>query len=556
MKCIPALLLLSAGGAFAQTPVINQILNNYGLVNSGTVAQGAIFIVKGSNLSDQTTALQSVPLQTTLQGVTIRITVGGVTTQAPMYYVLPQQLAGILPSNTPTGTGTLVVTNNGRTSAAAAINVVRSGFGALALNGAGTGGAAVHDASYNLLSNTNATNPGNAVIFYGSGVGPTTGDETVLQEGANASGDLTSISISVQIGGKAAQVLYRGRTSFPGVDQINVVIPTLDAATYSCAVTVVITTNNVQANVLTIPVAASGSTCIPPNTGGGGNTSTTPTQSEIGAWSGAGTYKTGTVGLLHTTGHNVRDNNSGGTVTTMSKTGGFTANFSRLSGADVARSLSAAANALLIPTAGQCSVLTTVNPFPNITIGYLDAGPSINSSGPNGAQIAVKTVLPTQLVYLASNVPNTYIAPGRYTFSGQGGPDVGAFSGTLDLAPELVWTNTDDAKVVTRANGLPIQWTGGDPTQLVTITGQSFTSPSNIAIFFCWANNSAGQFTVPANILNQLPASNVISAGAATVVTRGVVNVYSMSQTRLAAPGMDYLVGSGEWSVTVTSQYK
>jgi hypothetical protein len=184
----------------------------------------------------------------------------------------------------------------------------------------------------------------------------------------------------------------------------------------------------------------------------------------------------------------------------------------------------------------------------------LDAGPSISSSGPNGTQVAVKTVLPTQLVYVANNIPG--ITPGRYTFSGQGGPDVGAFSGTLDLAPELVWTNPGDAKVVTRANGLLVQWSGGDPNELVTIAGSSFTSATNVSSFFCSANNSAGQFTVPANILNQLPASQVLTVGQNSALIRGTVNVFTMSQTRLTAPGMDYLVGSGEWSTTVTAQYK
>ncbi len=557
MRLTLSLLCLTTGVVFAQTPVVNEILNNYSLINPGSAAQGAIVIVKGSNLSDQTTGLQGVPLLTTLQGVTIRITVGGVTTLAPMYYVLPQQLAGILPSNTPTGAGTLVVVNNGRTSSPTAITVVKSAFGALALNGAGTGGAAVHDANYNLLSSTNSTNSGKIVIFYGSGIGPTTGNETLPQDGPNASGDLTSIPMSVLIGGKPAQVLYRGRTIFPGLDQINVLVPPLDASSYSCTVPVVITTNNVQANLLTIPIASSGSTCTALSTGGGGgNTSTTPTQTEIDGWIAAGAYRTGSVGLLHSTGHTVRENNAGATVTTVTKSDGFTANFNRLSGPDLARSLSTASNALLIPTAGRCSVITNINQFPNITTAYLDAGPSVTSVGLNGTQIANKLLQGFQLVYAAGNIPNTYISSGRYTFSGQGGPDVGAFSGPLDLAPELLWPNLDEAKVVTRANGLTIQWSGGDPSQLVTITGQSFTSAANIAVFFCWANNADRQFNVPASILNQLPASTVTTAGPASIITRGNVTIFSMSQTRLSAPGVDYLVGSGEWSITVSAQYK
>lgn len=302
-----------------------------------------------------------------------------------------------------------------------------------------------------------------------------------------------------------------------------------------------------------MPIAASGNTCSSTTTGG--NTSVVPTNQEISAWSAANAYTSGTVGLLHTTGITVRETNAGVTVTNVTKSDGFTANFNRLAGADVARSLSAAANASLVPVAGVCSVITSaINPFPAITTTYLDAGPSILSNGPNGTQTAVKTVLPTQLVYVANNVST--ILPGRYIYSGTGGPQVGAFSGTLDLAPELLWTNSDDAKVVTRGNGLTVQWTGGDPNELVNITGQSAVSATNFAQFFCWANNSSHQFTVPASILNQLPVSPVTTAGSVTTVTRGNVTIFSMSQTRLTAPGMDLLIGSGEWSITVSAQYK
>ena len=156
-----------------------------------------------------------------------------------------------------------MVVTNGLSSAPVAITVVKSAFGMLALNGSGTGGAAVYDSNFSLLSNTNATHPGNAITFWGSELGPTPApDETVAQTGANASGDLTSIPITVQIGGVNAQVLYRGRSAFPGLDQINVVVPTLPSTTYSCAVGVLITTNDVQANALSIPVAASGNTPI------------------------------------------------------------------------------------------------------------------------------------------------------------------------------------------------------------------------------------------------------------------------------------------------------
>src|SRR3954471_22835032 len=99
MRCVSSVLIFSAVAAFAQTPVVTGIVNNYSGINVGSVAQGAIFIVVGTGLADtQTTTLQSVPLQTTLPGnVRMEITVNGVTTFAPMYYALNTQLAGILP---------------------------------------------------------------------------------------------------------------------------------------------------------------------------------------------------------------------------------------------------------------------------------------------------------------------------------------------------------------------------------------------------------------------------------------------------------------------------
>ena len=141
-----------------------------------------------------------------------------------------------------------------------------------------------------LLASNNATNPGKAVIFYGSGLGPTLANETVEQTGANASGDLTGIPITASIGGKTAQVLYRGRTIYPGLDQINILIPTLDV--YGCEVPVVITTNGVQANAGTIPVAATGATCPPPASGGGGG-SPNLTSAEIDTFVARGFYTSG-----------------------------------------------------------------------------------------------------------------------------------------------------------------------------------------------------------------------------------------------------------------------
>ena len=75
-------------------------------------------------------------------------TVNGTTTEGIPYYVSPTQLAVIIPSTTPTGTGTMTVTYNNQTSAAFPITIVQSAFGILTMNGTGFGQAAVLDTNF------------------------------------------------------------------------------------------------------------------------------------------------------------------------------------------------------------------------------------------------------------------------------------------------------------------------------------------------------------------------------------------------------------------------
>ena len=158
---------------------------------------------------------------------------------------------------------------------------------------------------------------------------------------------------------------------------------------------------------------------------------------------------------MRSTGYSVRDV-TGGTVTNITKFDGFTASFNRLSGAGLSAALTAPPT--LVPRAGVCTVVTSIT-TPTYSIAPLNAGPSVSVNGPNGTQVA--TLLQPGL-YNAT-VPNTYMAQGRYAFTGTGGTDVGAFTGTLDVSPELAWTNTDAAKTITRSNDLTVQWTGGIP---------------------------------------------------------------------------------------------
>ena len=96
------------------------------------IAQGSIFVVFGTNLGgDAVVQNASLPIKTSLGNASIRLTPvsGGAAVDAYMIYTTKNQLAGLLPSNTPVGDYNLTVTYNGATSASGRTTVTAQGFG-------------------------------------------------------------------------------------------------------------------------------------------------------------------------------------------------------------------------------------------------------------------------------------------------------------------------------------------------------------------------------------------------------------------------------------------
>ena len=308
-----------------------------------------------------------------------------------------------------------------------------------------------------------------------------------------------------------------------------------------------------------------------PPAGGG---STNPTQTEIDSWIARGSYTAGSVILNRATAYNTTES-LGATgvtpVTALVKTDSFSAHFSRIGGADLGKILRGELPPgfpNLFPAPGDCFVYTLaalINPFPNITSVGLDAGPQITSNGPNGTQLALRqSIQVSGFTYNALSVPNTYLNPGRYSLGGSGGADVGPFAGSLDIVPDLlVSNNPDEFKLINRSAGTSIRWTGGEPSTVLTITGRSAAVNSQTGsvsgtIFVCIQNVSVGQFTVPASILSQLPASQITSAGGFNLVIRGSLSVTAAGKgARFSAPsGLDILTAFNHWNWSFTPQYQ
>jgi len=68
---------------------------------------------------------------------------------------------------------------------------------------------------------TEAASPGQVMILWGTGLGPVDFDDAMTPQARSL-----DINVEVLVGGKSANVLYKGRSpQFPGIDQINFQLP-------------------------------------------------------------------------------------------------------------------------------------------------------------------------------------------------------------------------------------------------------------------------------------------------------------------------------------------
>jgi uncharacterized protein (TIGR03437 family) len=504
-----------------------------GLPNSG-IARGSMFVVKGSGLGPATFVVASAfPLQTSIGGTSVRVTVSGTTVSAIMYYAGATQVAAILPSSTPTGTGTVTVTYNNQTSPAAPITVVQTAVGIFTVSQNGQGDA-IAFLGTTLVAPGNAVNPGEIVSFWGTGLGPVTFDET----NAAQQTDMTNIPLEAYVGGRLADIVFRGRNNCcSSIDAIYVRMP---AGVEGCATPVVFRGGNVVSNTTTVAMAASGRACTP----------TTPgvTTGDISGALSGGVFAAGGINLIRSVTTTLPITAGPVTIpgqTTRSDSGA--ALFFRY------RVLAGAAglgSRLDIASFGSC-IVTVVSvrgagPAPDPSITYLDAGASISVNGPNGPRALNRTTAGNILAYSNMFDQNgTYLSAGAYTFTGPGGADVGSFTASLTVPQPLVWTNQATTTSVNRASGVTLTWTGGDPSGYVQITGSSsvLLSGNNTvaASFTCTARAGDGSFTVPPVVLLALPASGSQTQGGITIPIPGSLGVSNFTVGgNFRATGLDF----------------
>ncbi|HEX5228567.1 MAG TPA: hypothetical protein VFW44_12685 [Bryobacteraceae bacterium] len=488
------------GGGGNGGPTISGLSNNYSGIPSGLpsygIAPGSLFIIYGSGLSDPgTPKLQSSAapgLPTTLNHTSISVTVNGKTTTPAIYYTSPGQVAAVLPSTTPAGKGTITVTYNGKASNAADIVVPASAFGMDTLYGTGAGPIVATEGA-TVITYTSSASPGDTITIWGSGVGADTANDDktfpLKQD------DLKNTK--VYIGDVSATVAYAGRSQYPGVDQVNVVIP---AGVTGCGVSVVVVSNNKPSNFGTIAINPGGGVCVDAQTGLNGT--------QLEQLGGKTTVRTGTITLFQNTAPKTDFGAVGEqkpraqTFETSYTAGAF---FQSSTGSSYASGSS-------FVSFGSCIVTFSSTPTGGGGTGTsngLDAGNPITMKGGGldvqlTDSIAGHTILGTYFAQLTDPLQGGT----AYTFTGPGGKDVGAFTATVNFPIPLKWTNESSISTVTESKGQLITWTGGATGTYVYISGDSASTDGSVsASFVCIAPVSDQQFTIPSYVLLSLPAN-------------------------------------------------
>jgi uncharacterized protein (TIGR03437 family) len=227
MKLLLASVALSLALRAQNTPTITLVANAEG--ESPTIAPNTWVEVKGANLSRsgdsrtwQTSDFAKNQLPTNLDGVSV--TVNGKS--AYVYYVSPTQLNILTPPDAMTGSVAVVVSSNGAISAPYTVQVQATSPSFFLFNG-GPYVAATH-ASGALLGpaslypgSTTPAEPGETVVLYANGFGPTS--VPVVSGAEKQSGSLSPLPM-ISMGGIAATVSFAGLVA-PGEFQFNVIVP-------------------------------------------------------------------------------------------------------------------------------------------------------------------------------------------------------------------------------------------------------------------------------------------------------------------------------------------
>ena len=386
------------------------------------VAAGSVVAIFGSQLANVTASASGYPLPTNIKGTSV--TVNGVA--APLYFVSPGQINAQMPSSiyspvTGAISASLRVTSPVGASPAMQVSVTDSVPGVFTSDATGCGGAAVLNVNpagtVTVNSPSNSAQPGDYLAIFGTGFGQPVSPVT---DGAAA--PVIGVSPdSVTLGATVLPDLaYDGLApSLSGVDQINLRIAA--GTQEGCAVPLAVQGIAYGSPMVSVSVHTGRGQCADPAPSSYGRVTLTKTAGDPDSLTAVFPF-----------GPNVQ------------------------------------APLPLLQSLVNSSIPATVSrscAVPGIT--NLSAG-AISIQGPNGTATVSPQAETGGVAYQAS-LPGGFIQAGTYTISSAANQPV-SFSAMVPVdAPIQLQTSFAPGTVLSASEGVMIQWTGGNPNDLVRV---------------------------------------------------------------------------------------
>ncbi len=164
----------------------------------------------------------------------------------------------------------------------------------------------------------------------------------------------------------------------------------------------------------------------------------------------------------------------------------------------------------------------------------LDAGPTFPVFGTNGEG----TIRPrANGIYRGgfTRKSDGILGAGTMRVRGSGGKDIGPFAASIETVANLLWVRREDSAQLDRERDHRVEWDGADPLRPMLIAGFAADRQTTAAwAFFCAAKAGAKSFTIPKEILRNLPltkSSNDLPFGILTLLQPRVAS--------FAAKGLD-----------------
>jgi predicted outer membrane repeat protein len=242
---------------YVDTPAVARIVEGAGF-RTQALASEQLVTVFGVNLARAAATAPGLPLGTTLANTTVTITDGaGVTRPAQLLFAGPTQINLLTPPGMASGAGSLTITNlsGQKTSSNVTIDRVSPGVFTAAQTGQGVAAAVIIRAAAggSVTSTLAADCTGGACTANAIDVSAASDQVFLSLYGTGIRGVSGQQGVTVTVGGFAVDVQFAGaQTQFPGLDQVNVKLPTALAG--SGDVSVVLTVDGRAANPVSVRI--------------------------------------------------------------------------------------------------------------------------------------------------------------------------------------------------------------------------------------------------------------------------------------------------------------